>query len=222
MKIAIITAQSGSKGRIEDPTNGGFPNADYFAFVDKDLESKIWQSKPLHQFSSLGVFDHRRNAKLPKMLSWLLVPNYDFYIWHDSGCEVVVDPQTLVTTYLHSETDIALWQHPDRDCSYQECDAVLRYGMETVENLNITKTFLHEKHWPPNNGLFEMSSFIYRNSFKMQQALLSWWELVCRYSSRDQILWPFVVKTHNIKYNFLPGRAQIYAGNNCVIPQIRK
>lgn len=221
MKIAILTGQVGSKGTIKDPSNGGFPNADYYAFTDKDLDVRVWQTRPAYHFSLQSQFQQRRDAKLPKVLGWLLVPGYDYYIWHDSVCEVAQDPVEVVQTYLGQNTDMALWQHPDRDCSYAECDAVAGYSMESASNLAETRQFLAEQNWPAHGGLFEMSSFVYRNNPRVQAAMLSWWELICRYSSRDQILWPLVVKTHQLNFSIMPGRAQAYAGNNQIIPQVR-
>jgi hypothetical protein len=116
---------------------------------------------------------------------------------------------------------MALWHHPDRDCAYAEALKVIEFGVEHVPLAHECGNFLQSHAWPPHAGLFEMSSFIYRNSFKMQQAMLTWWELICKYSSRDQIMFPYVVHTHDITYNYMPGRAMAYAGNNTLIPQVR-
>ena len=221
MKIAILTSQAGTKGSIQDPAQGGLPNAHYVAFSDKPLNLKVWEYRPLHKFSTDQTYDARRHAKLVKVLGWMLVPGYDYYIWQDSGCEVHMDPVQLVNTYLGPDKDMALWHHPDRDCAYAEALKVVEYGYEDVRVAQACETFLRSVNWPPHAGLFEMSSFIYRNSFKMQQAMLAWWELICKYSSRDQIMFPYVRHTHDIQYSYLPGRAQIYAGNNKLIPQVR-
>ena len=221
MKIAILTSQAGTKGSIHDPAHGQFPSADYVAFSDKPLNLKVWEHRFLHAFSTDKSYDARRHAKLVKVLGWMLVPGYDYYIWQDSGCEVQVDPAHLVNTYLLPDKDMALWHHPDRDCAYAEARTVVDYGFEHAAVAHACTSFLQSVSWPPNAGLFEMSSFIYRNSFKMQQAMLTWWELICKYSSRDQIMFPYVRHIHDIQYNYMPGRAQRYAGNNTLIPQVR-
>lgn len=221
MKIAIITSQSGTKGSILDPSNGGFPNADYYAFTDKQLDLKVWNTKPLHSFSTHPDFPERRNAKLAKMLGWMLIPGYDYYIWQDSTSEVQVDPELLINTFLGPNTDLVAWKHPHRDCSYFEAISVLGVGKDQPEPSHACQQFLKNANWPEHGGLYEMSSFIYRNSFKVQQALLAWFELVSRFSSRDQILFPYVVHKHDLKLSFLPGTAMAYGGNNRVIPQVR-
>jgi len=221
MKIAILTAQAGNKGQIEDPKNGGFSSADYYAFTDKPLNLSVWHTRPTYNFSSETLFKDRRHAKLPKILGWLLVPGYDYYIWHDSVCDVAQDPREIVQTYLNHNIDIAFWPHPHRDCSYQECDTVELFHKESSYNVTATRQFLLDQQWPRHSGMFELSSFVYRNNSRMQAAMLSWWELVCRYSSRDQILWPFVIKQHQLNYVLMQGWAQAYAGNNHIIPQVR-
>lgn len=221
MRIAILTASAEQSTPLVDPVNGGFPNADYYAFVDRFTPVKTWQQLPLHRFSTDPVYGPRRDAKLPKMLGWLLVPGYDYYIWQDSVMEVRADPQRLVSIYLRGNVDMALWRHPERDCVYDEIQAVIDQSKDDPAQAQAAGHWLRSQDYPEHNGLFEMSSFVYPNSRKVQQAMLAWWELVCKLSSRDQITWPYVLHSHRLRYNCLPGTAMAYAGNNQIIPQVR-
>lgn len=221
MKILVITGQAGHKGEIKDPSMGSFPNVDYVAYTDKPLQVSTWQCRHMPQFSTDSQYAHRRNAKLGKVLGWLLEPGYDYYVWHDSVCEIQVHPQQLISDHMHGHTQMALWRHPERDCAYEEADKVAWYGVEHEHLIQASKQFLQEHNWPPHAGLFELTSFVYKNTAQVQQALLCWWELICRYSSRDQILFPYVLHKHNICYSVLPGCALAYAGNNKLIPQVR-
>lgn len=220
MKIAVITALSGlDNATIQDPSNGGFNDIDYIAFVDKPQQLKVWQQKPLLHFSNDTRFAERRNAKFPKVMGWLLEPGYDFYVWHDNYCEVKTHPKDIIEKYLEPDFDMAVFKHPLRDCGYQEAMAVLH--AEHQENCLRSAQFMNDNNYGPHQGLFEMSSFIFRNNTLMQQALMSWWELICRYTSRDQVLFPYVVNTHKLRYKILPGSAQPYGGNNTFFPAIR-
>lgn len=221
MKIAVVTSLAGlGTATIRDPATV-YPNTDYYAFVDRPHSVSVWKTKPIYNFSTDSDFAPRRNAKLAKVLGWLLVPGYDVYIWHDNHCELRMDPYDLVGTYLDPDKDMALFRHAARRCGYAEASEVVKVNKETPKNALATAEFLNKKQFPINAGLFELTSFVYKNNETMQSAMLTWWELICRYSSRDQILFPYVVQMHKIKYAYLPGSAQAYGGNNKIIPIIR-
>lgn len=224
MKIAIITSTIGmDDSPIVDPTNN-YSNPeqiDYFAFVDKIYPCKVWKQIFLPKFSLIdGYFQNRRNAKLPKILGFCLVPGYDYYIWHDSHSEVYVHPEYILKNIL-KEKSIALFRHAERNCAYKEIDIIAERRWETQENLDNTKSFLQSNNFQYEQGLFELSSFMYRNCFQVQAMMFSWWEVICKYSSRDQISFPYILQKHNIPYNIIPGAALGYAGNNELIPQVR-
>lgn len=221
MRVAIITSQTGQKGSIQDPVHGGFPHVKYVAFTDKPLRSQVWECRPTPAFSTDCVHAARRHAKLAKMLAWMLVPGYDYYIWHDSTSEVHVDPVQLIHMYLGSGQHMAAWHHAERDCAYAEAEKVIKAQLDHVSHVQAAVQFLRMQSYPEHNGLYEMSAFIYRNTLQVQQALLTWWELTCKYSSRDQILFPYVVHMHKLQIQLLPGKAMRYAGNNTLIPQVR-
>ena len=201
MKYAVITALSGRpQTTLYDPINGGYDDVDYFAFVDKFYHLNKRKQMLLPDFSTDPTYAHRRNAKMPKVLSWMMIPGYDYYIWHDSSSE------------------FGLFKHPERDCAYEEAAVILNRGIDTDENIHKTVLFLQNQEWPINGGLFELSSFVYKNTPAVRNATLTWWELIQRYSSRDQVTFPYCLKKHNVSYSILPGSALGYGGNNNLIP----
>ena len=221
VKIAVITALAGSKEKsLHDPVLGAFPDVDYFAFVDRVHNCQVWKQLPLWNFSNDNVWKDRRSAKLPKVLGWLLVPGYDYYIWHDCICDVVVHPRQIIENFLY-QNDLALFRHPDRKCSYAEADIIAQRKLDDLERVSQTQQFLRNQGWGANRGLFELSSFVYKNSQNVQTAFLSWWELIEKYSSRDQLVFPYIVDKYKLTWNYLPGTAMAYAGNNQIIPQVR-
>ena len=91
MRIAVLTSVLGlNNATIKDPSiHFDDPDIDYFAFVDRDHGLKIWKQIMTPKFSTLSDnYEDRRNAKLPKVLGFMLVPGYDYYIWHDSYCDL--------------------------------------------------------------------------------------------------------------------------------------
>lgn len=222
MRIAILTGLAGlDTATLQDPkidySNKG--KIDYYAYVDKKYDVKIWQQIELCNFSVIDYkYQDRRNAKLPKILGSILIPGYDYYIWHDSYCEVSIHPEIIIREFL-GDNQIGVFNHPQRNCVYDELNCL--YERDYSENIDSFREFLLQQNFPAEQGLFELSSFVYKNTPLMQKFFLSWWEIICKYSSRDQISFPFLLKKYNIPYCILPGSGQSYAENNKFFPQVR-
>jgi hypothetical protein len=223
MKIAILTSVSGLNGaRIADPLYKTHPNVDYYAFVDQPQHCNTWRQVPLPNFSTVDdIFKDRRNAKFPKLFGFLLIPHYDVYIWHDHYLEVIADPFQMAKDFLN-DSEIAIFKHPKRNCIYEEMDAVLKFGFERPDLIQDSRKFFEEKNYPKDNGLYELTSFMYRNTFNVKQMMLSWWELINKFSSRDQISFPYVLQKQNLKHTIIPGSALSYGGSNQYIVEVRE
>jgi hypothetical protein len=61
-KILILTSITNDKDQLLDPPQK-FDNCDYIAFVDKEYDTKIWEQRPIINFSFVDRFKDRRNAK---------------------------------------------------------------------------------------------------------------------------------------------------------------
>jgi len=221
LKIAVITGLSGLKSDLQDPSNGGFEGVDYYAFTDQPYNVNVWFMKPLINFSKDPVYAARRNVKLAKILGFLLVPNYDYYIWHDHYCEVQTDPRIIVNEYL-KDGDMGVFKHARRDCVYEELHIVALSRFETVECMNASHDILRKCKWPERSGLYEMTSFIYKNTPKVQAALMNWWDIIVQSSSRDQLSFPLAAGMNDLKLSILPGTALPYGGGNSFMPQVRE
>jgi hypothetical protein len=220
MKIAVITSIVDLEGgTVQDPRQK-FSGVDYYAIVDRPQNTQYWQQIPAIKFSSDPQYSGRRNAKLAKVLGWLLVPGYDYYIWHDNHCEVCTDPKVIAAQYLQL-SEIALFKHAHRNCAYAELQKVTEIQVDAVDNFSGALEFLQREQYPLDNGLFEMTSFMYRLTPKVKAMMLTWWELIARYTSRDQVMFPYALNKHQVSYSILPGAALGYGGNNQFFPSIR-
>lgn len=221
MKIAVITSVLGmNDATIKDPIYNVYDDIDYFSFVDRTHNTKVWKEIKLPIFSSTdSKFENRRNAKLPKILGFYLLPGYDYYIWHDNYQEVKLHPLQIIEQYM-GDNVFAAFKHPVRNCVYDEMQAVLSLCQEHDYLMHQYTNFLTEKNYPRNSGLYELSAFMYKNTPEVQSLMLSWWELICKYSSRDQVSFPYVLEKHNIVPSILPGAPRKYEGNNEIIPHV--
>lgn len=224
MRIAILTGLAGlNNATLKDPSvNYSSDTVTYHAFVNRKHDVKVWNQIELHRFSSIDSYVDRRNAKLPKMLGFLLVPGYDCYIWHDYINELAVDPRSFVNEFL-TGSDVALFKHRHRDCSYEEIAKLIEWKLDDKDVLLKTDQFLRSTSFPAKQGLYALGAFAYRNTFRVQSAMLSWWEMNCKYSSRDQTTFSYVLWKHGIEPRIIPGDSGAYAGsNNKYLPQVRE
>lgn len=194
-RIAVVTAVAAGKDLLVDPevdTEG----ADFIAFSDQPQDHlRVWQVRPLPIWSSDPRFAGRRHAKLPKVLPQVLLPGYDFYIWVDGNYTLRMGPREICNAVLQDPSaDIAVFRHRRRHCVYREAREVLRYRLDHAALVRAQIAEYRRRGFPEHAGLCEMGAFVVRNSPKSLQLSLAWWEQICRYSSRDQLSFPYAVR----------------------------
>lgn len=221
MKVAVITAISGINNKLFDPTNV-FEGVDYHAFVDQpNYESKIWKQHKVYNFTLDKNYVGRRNAKIYKILPNLFLPDYDYYFWVDSTHELIMNPNYVINDIIKGG-DIALFTHKQRSCVYQEGDELINLNYDNLELIQKQIEYYKSENYPENNGLYELPCSIRKNCEKINTMNLMWWELICKYSSRDQISLPFVLNKLNIKPFILDGCANCGLNANNIMPQVRQ
>jgi hypothetical protein len=220
MKVAVVTYSA--EACLPKQPSIIDNDIDYHLFVDqtnfhRDIPG--WHKHKILNFTSHSQFINRRNAKIYKVVPHLFLPNYDYYICLDSTHTVNVNPKLIIEKYLN-ESDIAVFRHKERDCVYDEGAEVSKIDFDNRELVERQLIFYKEKNYPVNNGLYELSARIQKNTEITQRLGLKWWEQICMFSSRDQISFPFCCYQLNLIPSILPGRAITYGGND-IFPQIQ-
>lgn len=219
LKIAVITSISGISNKLKNP-KVVFDNVDYFAFVDKIQNNSIWNQRLISDFTIDDKYQGRRNAKIFKVLPHLFLPEYDYYFWVDSTHEVVLDPHYVIKDIIF-EADIALFKHSQRNCVYDEAEELIKLNYDHVNLIKSQIDFYKSENFPKNFGLFELPCSIRKNTPKINTLNLMWWEIICKYSSRDQISLPFAINKLKIKPFILEGFANNGFYSNKIMPQVR-
>jgi len=214
VKIAVVTTSIGTNELIKPVP---FEGVDYHAFVDKS-PANGWNVHPVLPFSSDPTYKNRRNAKVYKILPFAFLPDYDYYFWVDSTHILETDPYELIDKYL-SNSDVAVFKHPERDCIYPEGKIVIDINFDHANLVEDQLDFYRHMCYPEHNGLYELPVRVQRNTPLTQRMGWMWWEQICMFSSRDQISFPFVCEQLGIRPNILPGRANTIRGND-IMPQI--
>jgi hypothetical protein len=216
-KILVLTAIAGKKDALRDPSVV-FDNCDYIAFVEEiNPNIKIWKQQKLLPFSSLDRFAPRRNAKIYKILSTWLFPTYSYIVWTDGNHQPIVDPHKIIQDY--GDADMYIFRHPGRLCAYQEMLEVVRAKKEDLPIIEQQIKFYKQQGFPEMLGLAEMTTFIKKNTEAVKMLEASWWEQICKFSSRDQCsftycLWLLKNQQTDIKIKFLRGAANKVCGGN--------
>lgn len=218
MKIAIITSVFGNSQPIHTP-NKIFKDVDYFAFVDKPHACEGWTQIISPSFSLDEKYKGRRDAKIYKIMPHLFLPDYDYWIWADPTHEAIVDPHEICEKL--GDKDIGLFKHIHRDCAYQEALEVARLEIDYPKVISDQTLYYQLQAFPEHHGLYELPVFVRKNTPAIQELNMKWWELICRYSSRDQISLPFILWKMGITPHVYEGWANGGLLKNNCLPQVR-
>lgn len=199
-----------------------FDDVDYVLFTDQPVSSDHWKVVNVDWFGTIDdEYSTRRPARHFKALPGLYMPYAEVVIWTDMTHEVHRHPGEIEKEYL-TESDIALFRHELRDCVYAEASAVKQYKMDSDDNIDRQTHFYKSQKYPMHHNLWETPGVVRRNSTNMIQMGMMWWEMMCKFSSRDQISLPYVLSKLNIKPAVLPGFAGKCSNiNNRIIPKMR-
>lgn len=148
------------------------------------------------------------NAKIYKVLSHKFI-DADISIWIDGNIWLLIPVEQLVEEWL-GDADMALWKHHSRDCIYEEgreAKGLIYEDQERVEK-DIDEQIDHYRKTgvPEHIGMGECNVIIRRNNEKVKRFNEAWWAEICRWSQRDQISFPVVLKEFpDLKVNFIEG-----------------
>lgn len=212
-KFLVLTANLGGKDMLIDPPIV-FDNCDYVAIVDTEYKVNVWQQFGYFDFSRVDNYQHRRNAKLYKVLSSLLFSNYEYIIWSDANHQLRVNPEDILTEY--GDFDLLLFKHPHRNCCYSEMEIIQAKNLDLRKNIaDQYSHYLHEG-MPREYGLYELTCFIKKNDFKVSTLELMWWEQINKFSSRDQCSFTYCLwkLEEQLKIKTFNAYANLYAGGN--------
>jgi hypothetical protein len=157
----------------------------------------------------------RLQAKLPKMLAWDMIPEYDLYIWADS-C-ITLSKENSISWMIEqlADKDIAFFRHQDgRNSLKEELDFMEnhmngnsgdKYAMDYLNERYATepiqeqvKRYLSDVSFI-DDKLYSAGMFIYRNSKEVQETLKEWFYHCSRFSIQDQLSLPYVLQKSNLK-----------------------
>ncbi len=207
--ITVITSITGGKNELLPAPKSD--RAQYLCFTDQDIHSEDWKVlKACDKFKNPVL-----NAKIHKILAHKYCDT-DYIIWVDGNIQLLVDPAELIEQL--GDKDLALFNHPGRDDIYDEADAcvALKKG-DLLEIAEQIKEYA-KREYPRHTGLCECGVIVRRNNEKTNALFEKWWAEITRYSERDQLSFPMVIKREDISLikGKNPDSDSIYRNNGFV------
>jgi hypothetical protein len=187
--------------------------------VDQKRDCPGWKQIVSPSFTLDEEYKGRRDAKIFKIMPHLFLPDYDYWIWTDPTHEAVVPPKEFCS--LLKSKDIGLFEHPHRKCAYEELVEVDKLSYDHKEFLSSQHTYFESRGFPTNQGLYELPVLVRKNTSTMRAMNQRWWEVICRYSSRDQTSLPFVMWSMGVTPFIYEGYANNGLYQNPYLPQVR-
>ncbi len=200
-RIAIYTSIFGEYDKILNPMYIN-DNVDYFIFTDlKVNDNMIWHKFDISNLQSIiGKLSNQDKNRYFKMLGYQYLKNYDYIIYIDGNLEIYGNLTKLVK-YINSLSGLAMYNHPSRDCIYNEAEVckILKKGNYHSIDLEINR--YKDEKMPRHYGMCECNVIVKDMHNAISDKILStWWmNYINGTSKRDQISFPYTLWTMNIQ-----------------------
>tara|TARA_R110002167_G_scaffold166004_2_gene363052 strand:+ start:1539 stop:2249 length:711 start_codon:yes stop_codon:yes gene_type:complete len=196
MKTAVITYLMGDEDVLLEPH---YLNEtwDLVCFTNrKDIKSETWNV--VYVEDKENAMNNKRFANFFKFNPFTSLfsafnLNYDICITIDANVRIAKDLDKIVSFYCPTLFDMTLAVHPIRNCVMSESNAIVGEKKDTKEAVAQNINLFEKNGYPTNNGLYQTTIMIWKNTLATQVLSSDFWKLYCNMSERDQILLPYVL-----------------------------
>lgn len=194
LKVAVYSAITGGYEKYRHNQNK--TGARYFMFSDEYEHSPTWKFLP----STNLYTDPRRNARYHKLLPHEAFPDFDVWIWIDGSIEVKASIPFLIENWMIGY-DIVAFEHPDRNCSYDEATVVKGKGYDYPDVIDRQVRKYKSEGYPKDWGLSETKIIMRYNTPEMIEFNKLWFYELTTGSLRDQLSFDYCVWKSGLKLN---------------------
>jgi hypothetical protein len=132
-------------------------------------------------------------AKLPKLFPHSFVAGYDQSIWIDASHEILTPNFVGHCLAAIGDSGMALYEHPWRDCIYQEAEASI--VLEKYAALPITaQVDSYRSEYPEHGGLYATGTLARRHTPAVAALMAAWAAEIARWTYQDQLSLPVVCR----------------------------
>lgn len=184
----------------------------HIVFTNHNIRAPGWIVKNIDLKDLNSPYSARLMGKLAKSLGHKIFPDARWFVWHDYNHRCVIDPSVIASILDNKGVRLGLFKHSLRDCAYTEAE-VVRGVRELPQNIDKTIQYLRANKFPDRAGLFELTAFYRKNDLQVNTLFESLYEMCHRFTSRDQVLFPYLLSESGIKdIELLEGTAQRHSG----------
>lgn len=223
-QVVIYTALTGNYDTLQNPLVVD-PRCDYICFTNRIPEINemtVWEYRKI----PTEIKGNTLLSRYPKMHPHVLLKDYAYSVYMDANIQIASqDFYDRIFQKIESGIPLSGVKHPFRDCPYDEGYVVFTYGLDRFFAIIRTLRFLKHQGFPKHYGMFEANMILRKHSDKaVQKQCEDWWNLINRYSKRDQLTYPYTLWKNNISFDYLipeTESARNYAGVKFT-PHVRK
>jgi hypothetical protein len=203
MRMCVYTAITAGKDSLKELSCEEGVNLVLFTDRPENHTGSAWEVRPACDL----FIDPRRNSRAHKLLAHQYLDEYGYSLWIDGSIRLLASPSDLVNTYLR-DADIAMFQHPTRNCLYVEAAGLSGAGYDKKEIFVEQLEKYRRANYPENQGLNECAVILRRHNTRTEMFNNAWWSEYCRYSCRDQVSVSYVLHNTDIRLALFPGTIQ--------------
>lgn len=162
---------------------------DYVCLTDdQSIACPGWEKRII----AFDGFDSPMLNRFAKINPHIFFPNYERSIYVDGNIEIVGGIRSFVN-YALVNNDIALYNHPFRNCIYKEAVECASIGYEWNYRIARQVNSYAKAEYPKNNGMYECGVVARRhNEKKIIELMDAWWVTYVNGVRRDQISLPYL------------------------------
>lgn len=169
---------------------------DYFLFTNNKT-LKVYPYRTIFvpaTFSSGSLNNRKLKLIIPELLK-----NYDLSIYLDGNINVLKDLCYLTKKFLDSDADIGLFSNPYTTCVEDEIISCLKSKKTNEISINLELQYYKSKQMVADTFMTD-NAVIFRkkHNLNMNNSMSEWFDIVSKFTGRDQISLPFITKKYNI------------------------
>ncbi|EAQ81614.1 Glycosyl transferase, family 2 [Blastopirellula marina DSM 3645] len=183
-RVVVYTALVGGYDDLITPE---FLNDDYdfVCFSDSMIEGDHpWKIVPIDYHNA----DQTRISRFYKLHPHYFFVDYDVAIWIDANILIREDMGSLVDRFQCGSNLIATFEHPDRNCLFDEIQACSKWSKDDAELLKKQRRRYLQAGVPRGLGLPETNVFMSKpGDPRTVEFFERWWKEMDNGSRRDQV-----------------------------------
>ena len=173
----------------EMPVPPALDDCDYYIVTDaRSMPSNLpWRIvRP-----TLAERDRKRLCLWYKTHPHLLFPHAQHALWIDGNLDCLSGSEKVVEAH-ETLSELATFQHPDRDCVYEEAKAIDALALDLPQKIKAMVDKMKAAGLPQNYGLFETNVLYSKPAdYRVRSFFDRWWREIFLGSRRDQMSFTF-------------------------------